>query len=474
MVRKVSLGVFFSTVVAIVLLAVQVQAVTIPAVPTASVGQTRVLQGIPAIAKAFAPLAGVKWEDFANTLAGICAVESRCDPATTKPLLRNGGPSQYQGIFQLGPHEAAKAENYLAEAHQKMKALAAEGKIPADAYKFVDEAITAGRAAGGDTRLHPEYGVILGAAKHIQIHKQVQIKYPGDPLRQAAAHMTAQFSGITESRIRRGGWDERIAGDPFGDPATSEAAALGANKVPGALTVAGAVEIAGGRYAGDMHPMMVKMSQLTSGMTSVPAQVAAFATPAYVPHRGPTLSVSYGAVSTLMEDGFISPQIAQPIPRSPMMNMLPPMNMSPGTMPGFFSSPPVQNQQQISPAPQQNTTPGNTPLPTPTPIPNQQSTSSTTPSALIIAQSTRIPRRGSTLISWASVGTAPDSCTVTKKWHPIFHGKSGKSAAPVRTHRRDGHAHVCLSVHIIFGHRHPKERRRPGAIIQRFDIRIYT
>ncbi len=425
MVRQASLGVFFSIAVAIALLAVQVHAQTTPVVQTGSAGETRVLQGIPAIAKAFAPLAGVKWEDFANTLAGICAVESRCDPATTKPLLRNGGPSQYQGIFQLGPHEAAKAENYLAEAHQKMKALAAEGKIPADAYKFVDEAITAGRAAGGDMRLHPEYGVILGAAKHIQLSRQVQQAYPGDPLRQTAAHLTAQFSGVTGSKIAAGNWNAPITGDPFGNPATSEAAALGANKVSGALTVAGAVEIAGGRYAGVMQPMMVKMSQLTNGMTSVPAQVAAFATPAYVPARGPTLSVSYGAVSTLMEEGFISPQIAQPIPRSPMMNMLPPMNMSPGTMPGFFSSPPVQNQQQISPSPQQNAVSANTPTSMPTPISNQQSTSSTTPASLIIAQSARIPRRGSTLISWASVGTAPDSCTVTRNGVQFSTGNQG-------------------------------------------------
>ncbi len=402
MVRQASVGALFSTAVAITLLAMQVQAQTTSVVQTGSAGQTRVLQGIPAIAKAFAPLEGVRWEDFANTLAGICAVESRCDPATLHPL-KNGRPSQYQGLFQMGPPEVAKAENYLSEAHQKMKALAAERKIPADAYKFVDEAITVGRAAGGDRRFHPEYGVIMGAAKHIQLSRQVQQKYPGDPLRQAAAHLTAQFSGVTGSKIRDGMWDARITGDPLGNPGTSEAAALGANKVSGALTVAGAVEIAGGRYAGVMQPMMVKMSQLTNGMTSVPAQVAAFATPAYVPASGPILAVEYGAVSTLMEEGFIPPQIAQPT---------------------------VQNQQQTSPSPQQNAVPANTPTPMPTPISNQQSTSSTTPAAIIIAQSTRILRRGSTLISWASVGTTPDSCTVTQNGVQFSTGNQGSQLLP--------------------------------------------
>ncbi len=66
----------------------------------------------------------------------------------------------------------------------------------------------------------------------------------------------------------------------------------------------------------------------------------------------------------------------------------------------------------------------------PTPISNQQSISSTTPATIIIAQSTRIPRRGTTLISWASVGTTPDSCTVTRNGIQFSTGNQGSKLFP--------------------------------------------
>ncbi len=120
---------------------------------------------------------------------------------------------------------------------------------------------------------------------------------------------------------------------------------------------------------------------------------------------------------------FMTSQFLPPMP-PPMFPLMLPYMPPPMLPPMPLPMPPY------SPLPQQNTTPVNTPTSMPTPISNQQSTSSTTPASLIIAQSTRIPRRGSTLISWASVGTAPDSCTVIRNGVQFSTGNQGSQLLP--------------------------------------------
>lgn len=272
-------------------------------------GNVTVLQGIPAIAKVFAPLVGANWQNFAQDLAGICAVESKCSP-TYPHYLQNGVYSQYQGLYQMNMYEVAKAENYLNQVYPQLQQLAQSGQIPPDAWSFFQQAVQSGRSSSGDRRFLPAYGVILGAAKHIQIQKQLENQYPGDPLRQAAGHMVAQFSGITESKIAAGNFNAAVTGT-IGN-ANTELGALGANRVSGS-TVAGAIESAGATYGSCMQAMMTQMSQVTGGLTSVPTVVAPFNAPAYKAGSGPVLSVPYSGVSTLMEMGAIPPSVAPSI-----------------------------------------------------------------------------------------------------------------------------------------------------------------
>lgn len=299
-----------------------------------SSGDPRVLQAIPAIAQVFAPLAGVNWQNFAQDLAGICAVESGCNPST-KHVLQNGAWSQYQGLYQMNMNEVARAENYLNQSYPQLQQLTQSGQIPQNAWTFFEQATQSGRSSAGDRRFLPEYGVILGAAKHIQIQKQLQKQYPGDPLRQAAGDMVAQFSGIAESQIAAGNFTAPITGTP--DNANTEAGALAVNKVSGA-TLAGAIESAGATYGTCMSAMMTQMSQVTGGLTSVPTTVAPFTAPAYMPGTSPVLNIPYSGVSTLMEMGVIPPTTAAAI--TPTMSNLPPLNPSAP----IFSQPVIQNQ----------------------------------------------------------------------------------------------------------------------------------
>jgi|GEM_PF-3222441 hypothetical protein len=310
-------------------------------------GNATVLQAIPAIAKVFAPLTGVSWQDFANNLAGICAVESGCDP-NTKHVLQNGQYSQYQGLYQMNMYEVTKAENYLNQVYPQLQQMAQSGQIPQDAWTFFQQAVQSGRSSGGDRRFLPEYGVILGAAKHIQIQKQLQTQYSGDALRQAAGHMVAQFSGIAESQIAAGNFNAPVTG-VAGD-ARTEAGALSLNRVSG-TTLAGAIESAGVSFGSKMVCMMTQMSQVTGGLTTVPKQITPFNAPPFMPGTSPLLSVPYSGVSTLMEDGMLSPASVQPV--APSAANLPPLNpYAPQTTPpASYTSAPVSVTPTTTTAP---------------------------------------------------------------------------------------------------------------------------
>lgn len=340
-------------------------------------GQARVLRGIPAIAKVFAPIAGVKWQEFAQVLAGICAVESTCSP-TYPHYTPSGGYSQYQGLFQLNQQEVEKAQYDLARMTAEIEALAQSGEIPADAMAFFRKAIGEGLKSN-DRRFHPEYGVILGAAKHIQINKQLADQYPNKPVHQAAGHMTAQFSGSVQEKIRRRAFGAPISG--------GEAWALGQNKVGGA-TVAGAIESAGARYGSKMQAMMTRMAQVTNDMTLVPTTVEPFDAPLFRPGDGGYYpNVSHGPVSELLESGFVKPNDAR-------------------VQENF----PNANQGATSVSPTQSGSPGD----------SQSSTPSVTggvgPSASTLVMQANSALSGATvLVAWSSVGMQSKSCSLSVK-----------------------------------------------------------
>jgi hypothetical protein len=335
----------------------------------------RVLKGIPAIARAFAPVGGVNWQDFAKVLAGICAVESRCDP--TYPHYVNGGVySQYQGLFQMNVAEVAKAETNLQQMLPQMQAAADASSDQKDkeAFQRVKEAIDAARSLSREARrFHPEYGIILGAAKHIRTNAVLAKQYPGKPDWQAAGHMTAQFAGITEAKILAGRFTAPITGT-VGD-ANTEAGALAANKVSGA-TVADAISDARNQYGKIMVNMMTRMSQVTNGLTTVPTNIDPFQPPSFANQAGtgPVLGVPFSGVSTLMETGLMKPLVAPPYPQTtpPNTSNIPPYN-------GPTSTPP--------PSPQ----PGSTPSTDGAPI------------GMILAQPNPIAVGRKITVSWTSV-----------------------------------------------------------------------
>ena len=350
---------------------------------TNAAGQTRVLQGIPAIARAFAPVAGVKWQDFANVLAGICAVESNCNP-TYPHYVGSGQYSQYQGLFQMNTYEVTKAQAALAQMLPQMQAAAANDPDQQKAFDFVKKAIDAARSSSGDLRFLPEYGVILGAAKHIQIQKQLAQQYP-DAVHQAAGHMVAQFSGITEAKILAGQFNAPVNGT-IGN-ANTELGALAANKVSG-TTVDGAIQSAGATYGNKMLAMMQKMSQVTNGLTTVPDNIQPFTAPPYQAGTSPQLNQSYGGVSTLMEQGYMRPTPAPPFtPTSPP---------STSNIPAATTAVPAQTS-----AVQATST--NPVFSTPNSV------------ALIIAQPQTVSRGNTLLVAWSSVGMSGSApCQVTE------------------------------------------------------------
>jgi hypothetical protein len=361
-------------------------------------GQTRVLQGIPAIARAFAPVAGVKWQDFANVLAGICAVESKCDP--TYPHYVNGTYSQYQGLFQMNMYEVAKAENALQQMLPKMQAAAQSGDADQQkAFEFVKKAIDAARQTSGDRRFLPEYGVVLGAAKHIQINAQLARQYP-DALHQAAGHMTAQFSGITEAKIRAGQFAAPVSG-VYGN-ASTELGALSVNGVSGASTVAQAIEAAGARYGNVMKNMMARMSQVTNGLTTVPDNIQPFNAPAYRQGTTPELDEEYGGVSSLMESGYMQPRPAPPYPPSapPSTTNIPPVTTSNSGTGGVNPSGGAVTPQSA---------------------------------ALIIAQPSIVALGNPILVSWSSVGmTTQPPCQVSQGSSVIAQGNASSTLVQTR------------------------------------------
>jgi hypothetical protein len=352
-----------------------------------STGQARVLRAIPHIAKVFAPIYGVKWEEFAQSLAGICAVESTCSP--TYPHFAGGAYSQYQGLYQMNKGEVAKAEANLQAMMPQIQQLAQSGQIPADTYKFFQEAVQAGQGLDiGARRFHPEYGVILGAAKHIQIHKQLADQYPGQPIRQAAGHMTAQFSGITEGKIKARAFNAPIS--------SAEAWALAVNKAGGGQTVAGAIDSAGASWGKKMGDMMNKMAQVTNNMTLAPTGIEAFTAP---PDRyagaGLYSGIGYSPTSELLESGalrFTDPMVQQNFPSASQ---------------GASAVSPVQSSSTAQPSP-------------------TSATSAVMPYAsTLVMQSTRA-RAGETIsVAWSSVGMKDASCALgVKGGQPFVSGKN--------------------------------------------------
>lgn len=348
-----------------------------------SAGQARVLRGIPAIAQAFAPIAGVKWQEFAQVLAGICAVESTCSP-TYFHRTPGGGWSQYQGLFQMNKAEANKAEANVRQMLPQMRSLAQSGQISQEAFIFVEQAISQGMGMSGDTRFHPEYGVILGAAKHVQINKQLADRYPGFPVHQAAGHMTAQFSGIVEGHVRNRN---------FNAPITPNAAwALGQNRVAGS-TVASAIESAGATYGNKMRAMMTRLAQVTNNMSLIPSNVEPFDAPAYQPGDGSYYPhVSHGPISDLLEGGFVQPNDPRVQENFP--------NVSQGAVPISLPQP-TSTSSPTSP----DTGSGDTVVP---------------PAATLVMQLSS-GRPGSTVsLAWSSVGMRTQSCTLGVKGQDPF------------------------------------------------------
>lgn len=230
----------------------------------------------------------------------------------------------------------------------------------------------------GDKRFHPEYGVIIGAAKHIQINKQLADRYPGLPVHQAAGHMTAQFSGIVEGHIRNRN---------FSAPITPNAAwALGQNRVAGS-TVASAIESAGATYGNKMRNMMAKLAQVTNNMSLIPSNVEPFNAPAYRPGDGGYYpNVSHGPVSDLLEGGFVQPNDPRVQENFP--------NVSQGAVPSSS----VQPTSPISPIP--------------TDPQNDNATVVFPPAATLVKQSSS-GRSGATVsLAWSSVGMRAQSCTL--------------------------------------------------------------
>lgn len=341
-----------------------------------SEGQARVLRGIPAIAQSFAPLAGVKWQEFAQVLAGICAVESTCSP-TYPHRTPGGGWSQYQGLFQMNKAEVDKAEANVRQMLPQMRSLAQSGQIPAEAFKFVEAAIQQGMGMSGDKRFHPEYGVIIGAAKHIQINKQLSEKYPGLPVHQAAGHMTAQFSGIVEGHIRNRNFNAAIT--------PSAAWALGQNRVAGS-TVASAIESAGATYGKKMQAMMSKLAQVTNNMSLIPANVEPFNAPAYRPGDGGYYpNVSHGPVSDLLEGGYVQPNDPRVQENFP--------NVSQGAVP----SSPMQPTSPTSPTSPDTGSGGAVVVP---------------PAATLVMQSSSGKPGATVSLAWSSVGMRAQSCAL--------------------------------------------------------------
>jgi hypothetical protein len=341
-----------------------------------SAGQARVLRGIPAIAQAFAPIAGVKWQEFAQVLAGICAVESTCSP-TYPHRTPSGGWSQYQGLFQMNKAEADKAEANVRQMLPQMRSFAQSGQIPQEAFTFVEQAIQQGMGMSGDKRFHPEYGVILGAAKHIQINKQLADRYPGLPVHQAAGHMTAQFSGIVEGHIRNRN---------FNAPITPNAAwALGQNRVAGS-TVASAIESAGATYGNKMRTMMTRLAQVTNNMSLIPSNVEPFNAPAYQPGDGVYYpNVSHGPISDLLEGGFVQPNDPRVQENFPTVSQ------------GAVPSSPTQPTSPTSPT---------------SPDAGSSGTVVVPPAATLVMQSSS-GKPGSTVsLAWSSVGMRAQSCAL--------------------------------------------------------------
>jgi len=361
-------------------------------------GQDLVLKGTPTIAKAFAPLAGVDWKDFARVLASICSVESRCDPRF-EHIKPSGTYSQYQGLFQMNIYEVAKAEGELSRMLPQIRQLAQSGTISSDVLRFIEESVREGewlRGTDRDRRFHPSYGMILGAVKHIQINRQLATKYPGLPYHQAAGHMTAQFSGITEGKIRRGDFTAPITGDV--NIRESEAWALGQNRVMGqGLRVQDAIESARTAYSPQMQRYVNRMAQVTGDLTLEMRDVVPFTVPAYRPGSGPLLGVPHSGVSTLMEAGLIRPQLAPSVPQS-----------------GIPAQPtPLQPSQTPAGVPENQPTPQTTPT---TQIPF---------AAGILAQPRAAKAGEMILVSWATIGMQADSCTITERETVIGKGVNG-------------------------------------------------
>lgn len=355
------------------------------ALAQSSAGQTRVLSSIPAIAQTFAPIVGVKWQEFAQVLAGICAVESTCSP-TYPHYTSSGVYSQYQGLFQFNNAQVEKAEADLQRMLPQIQSLAQSGSISSEAYQFFDKTIREGRAMTSDKRYHPEYGVVLGAVKHIQINKQLADQYPNQPIHQAAGHMTGQFAGITYEKIRRRAFNAVIT--------PNEAWALGQNKVAG-VTVAGAIESAGATYGNKMRTMIARMVQVTGDMSLIPSTIEPFNAPPFQPGgAGNYPNVSRGPVSELLESGFIKPddaRVKEVFPSASQGSNL----VSPGQ-----SSTPDQTNQNIS------------------------SGARLFASTLVTQSTTAVPGQ-TVLLAWSSVGMQSNSCTLgIKNAAPFIQGKN--------------------------------------------------
>jgi hypothetical protein len=373
-----------------------------------------VLRGIPAIAKVFAPVGGVDWRQFAQVLAGICAVESTCNP-NYPHYTSSGAYSQYQGLFQMNMHQVALSEQQLTQMLPQIRQLVASGQIPQEAFRFVELAIRQGeqvRSTTGDRRFLPAYGIVLGAIKHVQLNKQLAERYP-NPVHQAAGHMTAQFSGITEGKIRNRQFTSLIGGAV--NAVETEAWALGINirqngqptNLAG-VTVHDAIMQASNVYAARMQQMMTRMRNVTGDMSLVPPDVPPFTPPSYQPGSGPLLGVPYSGASTLMEAGLIARTLA---PTSPPVSPTLPQSVSNALNSSTSATQPSSTQ------------PG------------------TRLSAMRAIVQPQVAKPGQTvLVSWTSAGMQVNSCSIRiKNEAEIAHTSEGSQSVAVPANAKAGH-----------------------------------
>ena len=259
-----------------------------------------VLANTPWIAESFCAVAGGRCDSsqYAAYLAGICAVESNCNP-TNPHYASRGVYSQYQGIGQTNVPQMLQLNQRLNSYLADMRQAVDEGRLSPEAYSATSDSVNRGREMlatlraealkqgvdlndirisgqtsqqrrvlenlrSTDPRYDAGYGTILIAARHTPYISTIQNKYSDDLLLQASAGLTVQFSNGIANKISRDNWNSKLTTGPNSEYWAS----CTQNKACGS-TVSGAVNGAYNRYGTKMERMMRQMVAVTR-----PPQVA--------------------------------------------------------------------------------------------------------------------------------------------------------------------------------------------------------